>query len=106
MIMPAWGCFSPHPRPHPSSCTPNQGKNKEIWSLTTKDWRWINGELYRITDTKETQTLATKYPNIVSKLKQDITTIQKKIGRKESEFKSISLQKDNVDLLKKLGYIE
>ena len=93
----------PPPRPVISH---RVGKSKEIWSLTTKEWRWIEGELYRISDSKEQSNLASQHPEIESKLRQEVAGIRKEIGRRKPQFKQISLKKDNVDLLKQLGYIE
>ena len=82
------------------------GPDSEIWSITDKEWRWVNGELYKTSDTKELQNLSSEYPDIAEKYKLKLEGIQKAKGRRSSIFHEHDLPQNDVHLLKKLGYVE
>ena len=82
------------------------GIKKEIWSITDTDWRWIDGALYKTTDTKEKVNLATKHPELLQKYESMRNKILKNKGRRASSISTLSLEQDHVHLLKELGYVE
>jgi arylsulfatase A-like enzyme len=94
------------PQPPTPILSHRVGKEKEIWSITDSDWRWVHGALYRTSDTKEQVNLAQKHPDLLQKYETIRNTILKEKGRRTSSFSTLSLEDDHVHLLKELGYVE
>lgn len=93
---------------HPKTPVLSQrvGTNTEIWSITDQDWRWIDGALYKTSDTKELHELSDQFPDIAAKYEQELKQIQQEKGRRPSIFHEHDLPQNDVHLLKKLGYVE
>ena len=82
------------------------GTSSEIWSITDTNWRWVNGELYKTSDTRELQNLAAQFPDIAERYKKELERVQSEKGRRPSVFQEHDLPQNDVHLLKKLGYVE